>query len=91
MTTLDQLASEEALQPALVKIDVEGYELEVLRGAEKLLAAGAAFIVEIHPPQLKVFQVGDEEVVKFLTQSGFQVEVIDRNPNTLYTILATKP
>jgi len=40
MTTLDALVGEE-WKIGVLKLDVEGYELEVLRGAHQLLAAGA--------------------------------------------------
>ena len=46
---LDSLLAEEGWNPAVVKIDVEGAEGLVLRGAEKLLGArSAAFLVELH-------------------------------------------
>jgi FkbM family methyltransferase len=38
VTTLDAVAAETGSSPALVKIDVEGFELPVLHGAQKLLA-----------------------------------------------------
>lgn len=35
--------------PAVVKVDTEGAEFAVLRGAERILASGAQFICELHP------------------------------------------
>lgn len=44
--TVDTLLAEGLAAPQLVKIDVQGFELEVLRGATKLFGATEAFIVE---------------------------------------------
>jgi FkbM family methyltransferase len=47
-STLDEVCEEFQLRPRLVKIDVEGAEVDVLRGAERLIAAQtASFLVEV--------------------------------------------
>ena len=46
--TLDDMLADEAIRPAevrLLKADVEGYELEVLAGARRLLAEGSPVVV----------------------------------------------
>jgi FkbM family methyltransferase len=91
MKTVDQLASEENLRPTAVKIDVEGFELEVLRGARDLLQDGASLIIEIHPPQLKLCGGDEGQVLALLEESGYATQIIDRNrQSSLYTILSTK-
>jgi len=45
VTTLDEIALEHGM-PDLVKIDVEGYEIEVLEGAQSLFGRTEAFILE---------------------------------------------
>jgi hypothetical protein len=60
-------------QPAVVKIDVEGYEIEVIRGMRRVLGGVRALFVEIH------FQVLEERgmlqgpaaLVKDLNRLGF--------------------
>lgn len=51
LTTLDGYCARERLQPDVIKIDVEGWELAVLRGARTLLTRlpGVALFVEMHP------------------------------------------
>jgi hypothetical protein len=71
---------------------VEGFELEVLRGRTGLLKRHtvAAFVIEVHPRQLRLLGGSEEELVALLGEHGYETRVIDRNPNTIYTIVAEK-
>lgn len=48
MRTVDQVASESGVIPDLLKLDVQGYELEVLRGAEQTLSHMQAILAEVN-------------------------------------------
>jgi FkbM family methyltransferase len=88
---VDSLVAELASVPSVIKIDVEGYELEVLRGAANLLSSGRpVLIVEVHPPQLQLSGSSEEALFQFLADAGYRWEIIDRNPNSLYTIVAAR-
>jgi FkbM family methyltransferase len=67
--TLDDLSISD---PTLIKIDVEGFELEVLKGASKILAAKTliAIIIELNGSGEK-YGVNDTEVHKYLLEFGF--------------------
>ncbi|SRR5260221_6475073 len=68
--TLDSMMRSLA-EPILVKIDVEGAEVDVLRsGRESLLAKQAALIVEVHSEPL------EQEAGELLRSLGYGVEVI---------------
>jgi FkbM family methyltransferase len=55
--TLDEFSRTRKLQPGLVKIDVEGAELLVLRGCRRILAeCRPRFIVAVHPSWLPAGQ-----------------------------------
>lgn len=58
----------------LLKIDVEGYELFVLRGALRLLGSGKIdhILLELHPAQLSQLGHSPEEITTLLRESGFR-------------------
>jgi FkbM family methyltransferase len=86
---VDSLVKELRSKPSLLKIDVEGFELEVLRGASELLSIGRPIlIIEVHPPQLKLSGGSEELLFQVLRDHRYIWEVIARNPNSLYTIIA---
>lgn len=70
-TTLDntyrylRLLSKEPMK-ILTKIDVEGFEINVLEGAQHLFQPGNLFIIETHKGV-----VSDEEVVAYMAANGF--------------------
>jgi FkbM family methyltransferase len=75
--------------PTLVKIDIEGFELEALKGADHILSsARPKLLIEIHPPQLAMSGGSEDEIFELLRDHRYSWSVIDRNPNSLYSILA---
>ncbi len=73
VTTLDQDIEECGLPaPTFLKIDVEGFELDVLRGAAQTLARGRpALFIEIHGETLAGKQRNAAAVVQFLHEAGY--------------------
>jgi FkbM family methyltransferase len=69
----DTLASLGVEQVAFLKIDVEGYEIDVLRGAQALLGAGAIACLsfEISDVPLQASGHTAAEVFEFLASHGF--------------------
>ncbi len=76
---LDTLAQERALPRAdLIKIDVEGAELEVLRGMEHYVATHhPAFVIELHPHLLPQFNASVADVTNWLTARGYTLTALD--------------
>jgi len=68
----DFIADDDFGQRNLLKIDVQGFELEVLRGAEGLLDRFAAIYCELSFMELYVGQPLAEEIIDFLTGRGFR-------------------
>lgn len=73
--TLDNVASERNFLPAaLIKIDVEGYELNVLKGAENILRSQKPVLfIELDDENLKEHGASASELVSFLTDRGYHV------------------
>ena len=78
MVSLDRIVSEmpksQRNQPTLIKIDVEGAELDVLEGAQSLVSDRSLFVIEAHSVELL------EGVRKFLADRGHAFEVIYQRP-----------
>jgi len=69
---LDSLAKEFALKgPILLKIDVQGVELEVIKGAEEILAQVDVIIMEVVFFSFNRRQPLVDEVIKFMSARGF--------------------
>lgn len=67
------LGSSELRSPSLLKIDVQGYELEVLQGAEGVLESFAAILVECSFAELYAGQALADDIVGYLGQRGFRL------------------
>ena len=71
--TLDRFCSEINLKPNFVKIDVEGAELLVLRGAAELLRESPpTIILAVHPYWLPKGQ-SPQQIFEYLTRYGYTV------------------
>jgi FkbM family methyltransferase len=72
--TLDDLAQGKSpLRPALVKIDVQGAEMLVLKGATGILKkAGPALFIELHEEGLKRFGTSVSEILKHLSEYDYE-------------------
>ena len=67
MVTIDSLGLEDI---DLIKIDVEGYEMEVLNGASEALAQTTYVMIELNNNSKK-YGSSNGQITKFLTQRGF--------------------
>ena len=87
--TLDNLiVNSKYLDPYGLKIDVEGYEIEVLKGAEKVLDKNVFIILEY--PLCKRYQEQHRasEIIKLLSDKGFELfDILDINPKGKNTFL----
>jgi FkbM family methyltransferase len=75
--TIDEFCRRESVKPDLIKIDVEGAELAVLRGARDTLRAcrrNVAVFVELHPTLWPVIGVTREQIEAELDSLGLHIE-----------------
>ena len=73
LLTLDTLFASRDLTPALVKVDVEGHEINVLNGAREIIARGfTLFLIEFHPHLVARHNHTVNELFEAFPQSSWQ-------------------
>ncbi|MGH8540328.1 MAG: FkbM family methyltransferase [Stenotrophobium sp.] len=74
---LDELVSAGSLRrPALLKLDVQGYELSALKGCERMLPQFEHIYLELSFVELYQKQPLANEVLMYLQQQGFELQGI---------------
>lgn len=72
----DELIENENIAiPSIVKIDVEGFEMDVLKGMSDVLSDIEFIIIELHSKSMKKYDSTPESLVRLLEKKGFQVEL----------------
>ncbi len=72
--TVDLLfASSESPAPVLLKADVQGYELEVLRGASRCLGSAEMLVLEVSYRRMYQDSALAHEVIAYVGERGFRI------------------
>ena len=72
----DFVGSEEIVSPAMLKLDVQGYELEVLRGCEEMLKRFRYVYAECSFMELYTGQVLVDDIIAWLRKGGWRLSGI---------------
>ena len=76
LRTLDGLMREEGIESIdHLKVDVEGAELDVLKGGEHCLKNTRRIVMEVHPPR-----VDPGALYAYLEERGFQIKELSKDP-----------
>jgi len=74
--TIDRYCIDNNLKPDILKIDVEGAELQVLKGMTKLLNRGCILFIEVHPVKLFDFNTNASELLCYLNNFDYSLDLI---------------
>jgi len=88
LTTLDELVpAEDRPRLSLVKIDVEGAELRLLRGAAEVLASAKPdIVIEVEPEHLRRQGASVEEVKSLLQDAGYHAYSVSWDAGTVLVL-----
>jgi FkbM family methyltransferase len=79
-TRLDEyLARKNLGSPQWVKLDTEGAEINILRGARQLLRSGATIVCELHPYAWPEFGTSFAELLRLVQDCGRKIEYLDKS------------
>ncbi len=70
--TIDALADEFGI-PDVLFIDVDGFEVDALRGATRVLSHLPDIYMEVHPPYLEEYGYSAEDAMQYLRASDYQL------------------
>ena len=71
--TLDRFCADEGIRPDVVKIDVEGAEMNLIRGATRVLREDRpTLFLSVHPGRLEALDASPDAVATLLTQLGYR-------------------
>jgi len=70
------VASKEIISPAMLKLDVQGYELEALRGCEQLLERFSYVYAECSFLELYTGQAMADDIIEYLRKRGWCISGI---------------
>lgn len=82
LTTIDSLVERTGIMPDLIKIDVEGYEIDVLRGAARTLERHPALQIEVHPHHIRQFGHRVEALWELLDLAAYRIWFQARDSDT---------
>ena len=77
--TLDEvIINEKIIGPVLMKIDVQGYELEVLKGSENMLKKIEYILLEVSETEVYENQPLSDRIITFLQKRNYQILIQNR-------------
>lgn len=80
LVCLDDFCKDNQFFPDVIKIDVEGSELQVLKGAQTILKeSNPSIFLSVHPSHLEAMGQSVKDIEEFLNKLGYQVVLAGSN------------
>jgi FkbM family methyltransferase len=73
----DYLAKRDLGLPSWIKLDTEGAEINILKGASETLKSGSIIVCELHPYAWEEFGTSFDELLRLVTNAGKTIEYLD--------------
>jgi FkbM family methyltransferase len=70
LTCLDEYAH---MRPSFLKIDVEGFEMQVLQGAKKILSTRPKLAIEIHTETLSMYGASVQDLFRLICAENYKL------------------
>ena len=77
MTIDSYLARHGLPSPQFVKLDVEGAEINILRGGSSILKSGTTIVCELHPYAWPEYKTSFEELLQIVRAAGRSIRYLD--------------
>ena len=88
--TLDDYFKNKKIKPDIIKIDVEGAEMQVRKGARNILKKDSPLLfIEIHSEGLPLLHSSIEEVLSFLIDLGYEIFEVRNDKGSLKKVIKT--
>ncbi len=78
--SLDDFCKKKKIIPEVIKIDVEGAELNVLKGAKNILMKNTIFLViSVHPSLIKKLNQKTHDLIDFIHEINYEIYEVNGN------------
>ena len=83
--TLDNFIDQSGIQPDIIKVDIEGAEIDMLKGGKSFLSSAKdlQLFLEYNPDSLKDFGYQGKDMINLLLEYGFGIQIIDEDKKQL--------